>query len=62
MKYSYAFVILAAALLAGCVTTNSQGGKPLKQDDPKEAAAKYNIQLGTAYLQQGNYPLAREKI
>jgi type IV pilus assembly protein PilF len=61
MKYSYAFVALAA-LLAGCVTSNSEGGKPLKQDDPKEAAAKYNIQLGTAYLQQGNYSLAREKL
>jgi type IV pilus assembly protein PilF len=61
MKYSYAVVMLAA-LLVGCVTSNSEGGKPLKQDDPKEAAAKYNIQLGTAYLQQGNYSLAREKL
>ncbi|MEO8063870.1 MAG: type IV pilus biogenesis/stability protein PilW [Pseudomonadota bacterium] len=62
MKYSYSIVVLAAALLVGCVTSNSEGGKPLKQDDPKEAAAKYNIQLGTAYLQQGNYPLAKEKL
>ena len=29
------------------------------QDD---AAAKYNIQLGIAYLQQGNYALAKEKL
>ncbi len=43
MKYSYSIVVLAAALLIGCVTSNSEGGKPLKQDDPKEAAAKYNI-------------------
>jgi type IV pilus assembly protein PilF len=62
MKYSYSIVVLAAVLLAGCVTSNSEVRKPLKQDDPKEAAAKYNIQLGTAYLQQGNYPLAREKL
>ena len=62
MKYSYSIVVLAAVLLAGCVTSNSEVRKPLKQDEPKEAAAKYNIQLGTAYLQQGNYPLAREKL
>ena len=62
MKYSYSIVVLAAVFLAGCVTSNSEVRKPLKQDEPKEAAAKYNIQLGTAYLQQGNYPLAREKL
>jgi type IV pilus assembly protein PilF len=62
MKYPGYIAVLAAVLLVGCVTSNSEGGKPLKQDDPKEAAAKYNIQLGTAYLQQGNYPLAREKL
>jgi type IV pilus assembly protein PilF len=62
MKYTVSIVVLAAALLVGCVTSNSEGGKPLKQDQPKDAAAKYNIQLGTAYLQQGNYPLAKEKL
>jgi type IV pilus assembly protein PilF len=56
------FAGLLAVLLVGCITTNSEGGKPLRQDDPKEAAAKYNIQLGTAYLQQGNYALAKEKL
>jgi len=55
-------VVVAACGLAGCVTTDGAGGKPMKQDDPEEAAAKYNIQLGTAYLQQGNYSLAREKL
>src|SRR6188508_1240552 len=63
MRYSIGLLAGIAALgLAGCVTTDSSGGKPLKQDDPQEAAAKYNIQLGTAYLQQGNYALAREKL
>jgi type IV pilus assembly protein PilF len=53
---------LLLCVLAGCVTTNREGGKPLKDEDPKEAAAKYNVQLGTAYLQQGNYALAKEKL
>ncbi|MEO8016609.1 MAG: type IV pilus biogenesis/stability protein PilW [Pseudomonadota bacterium] len=52
--------ILAACLLVGCVA--SDGTKPRKQEDPTLAAAKYNIQLGTAYLRQENYPLAREKL
>ena len=52
--------VLFACLLVGCVS--SDGSKRLKREDPKESAAKTNIQLGVAYLQQGNYPLAREKL
>jgi type IV pilus assembly protein PilF len=52
----------AAASLAGCITRTKDGGKPLKQEDPEVQAAAYNVQLGTAYLQQGNYPVAREKL
>jgi type IV pilus assembly protein PilF len=52
------FVALLALL--GCVT--SDGHKEIRQEDPKVAAAKINIQLGTTYLQQGNYLLAREKL
>ena len=52
--------ILAASLLAGCVS--SDGTKALKREDPKETAAKTNIQLGIAYLQQGNFSVAREKL
>lgn len=51
----------AAGALTGCVTSDG-GRKPLKQESSDETAAKYNIQLGTAYLQQGNYPLAKEKL
>jgi type IV pilus assembly protein PilF len=51
---------LTVCLLVGCVADN--GRKPLKQEDPTEAAAKYNVQLGVHYLQQNNYPLAREKL
>ena len=53
---------LASGLVAGCVTNTKDGGKPLKQEDPEVQASAYNVQLGTAYLQQGNYSLAREKL
>ena len=48
------------SLMAGCVS--SDGSKPRKQEDPTDAAAKTNIQLGIAYLQQGQYAVAREKL
>ena len=51
---------VTVGLLAGCVSAD--GTKALKREDPTEAAAKTNIQLGLAYLQQGNYPLAKEKL
>jgi type IV pilus assembly protein PilF len=54
------FAGFIVCLLAGCVS--SDGSKPLKQEDPTLAAAKTNIQLGTAYLQQGNFPVAKEKL
>ena len=54
-------VLVLASLLAGCVS-GGDSRKPLKQEDPTYTAAKYNVQLGTAYLQQGNYTLAREKL
>jgi type IV pilus assembly protein PilF len=52
--------LFTAGLLAGCVSAD--GGPTIKQEDPTEAAAKTNIQLGVAYLKQGNYPLAKEKL
>ncbi len=55
-------LLLLCCMLAACVTTTMDGSKPLKDEDPQDAAAKYNIQLGTAYLQQGNYALAKEKL
>jgi type IV pilus assembly protein PilF len=54
--------LLAMTLLALSACVSSDGHKPLKQEHPDESAAKYNVQLGTAYLQQGNYSLAREKL
>jgi type IV pilus assembly protein PilF len=53
---------LACCLLAACVTSTKDGSKPLKSESADVQAAKYNIQLGTAYLQQGNYALAKEKL
>jgi type IV pilus assembly protein PilF len=47
---------LVAVSLAGCVS--SSGGQQLQ---PKEAA-RANLQLGAAYLRQGNLPLAKEKL
>ena len=52
--------VLSLCLLGACVS--SDGTKRLKREDPTTSAAKTNIQLGVAYLQQGNYPLAREKL
>ena len=41
MKYSTPWLFLVAAcMLAGCVTTDGQGGKPIKQEDPEQTAAK----------------------
>jgi type IV pilus assembly protein PilF len=46
-------------LLAGCVSTTTGGSE--RKENPKDAAA-YNVQLGIAYLKQGNVSAAREKI
>jgi type IV pilus assembly protein PilF len=52
--------LVALLVFTGCVS--SDGRKEIKQEDPRLAAAKLNIQLGTTYLQQGNFVLAREKL
>jgi type IV pilus assembly protein PilF len=48
---------IAAVLLAGCVTSQSNG----RAVDQKEAA-RANTQLGVAYLRQGNMAQAKEKL
>lgn len=53
-------VLLAViALAAGCASA-----PPTARDEPTrvQTAAAYNLQLGVAYLQQGNLPLAKEKL
>ncbi len=47
---------LALLALAGCTTTTS-GPKP-----SDTSAAEYNVQLGFAYIKQGNLALAKEKL
>jgi type IV pilus assembly protein PilF len=48
---------LVALVLVAC------GGTPRnKGEDPNITAARSNVQLGTAYLQQGNYTVARDKL
>src|SRR5688572_3602774 len=63
MSYSTVWwVAVVASALAGCVTTTSDGGTPLKSESSDVQASKYNIQLGTNYLQQGQFALAKEKL
>jgi type IV pilus assembly protein PilF len=47
---------LLAALLTACAST---GGE---KASPRDSAASYNSELGMAYLQQGNLPVAKEKL
>lgn len=50
---------VAAAVLCGCTTTgDTVGDRPV---DPKEAA-KANVSLGMAYMQNNNLVLAKEKL
>lgn len=52
-------VLLASALLAGCITTTS-GPQPLRES--AREAAQINLQLGIGYLRQDNLPAAQEKL
>lgn len=51
-----ALTVAAALALSGCIS--SSGGQVLQPKD----AARANLQLGVAYLKQGNLPLAKEKL
>jgi type IV pilus assembly protein PilF len=55
MKIS-TLLCLAVLVLAGCASTAN------KEEGPNVAAGRSNVQLGTAYLQQGNYAVAKEKL
>jgi type IV pilus assembly protein PilF len=49
----------AAVLLAGCA---SNGASPSTAADASHDAARANVSLGVAYMQQGNLLLAKEKL
>lgn len=51
------FLLIASALLAGCVTTSDT-----VSDASLREAARYNVQLGIEYLNQGRRELAMEKL
>ena len=51
-------VIVLGAIVAGCVST-VPGSGPMTRS---QTASSANLQLGLAYLQQGNLPLAKDKI
>jgi len=58
VKGRHVFAVLAPTLLlCACVTTGDTG---LKKSPTAAGAA--NVQLGAAYLQQGNLPVAKEKL
>ncbi len=52
--------IVAVALLVALLAACASGGSEFPRSS--ESAASYNVQLGYAYLQQGNLPLAKEKL
>lgn len=57
-------VIMAAVMLASVLGGCASSGAPPRAADPtrSETAAAYNLQLGVAYLQQGNLALAKDKL
>ena len=58
MSVRFIAAALACALcLCGCITTSNDTG-----GESTSAAGAANLQLGAAYLQQGNLPVAKEKL
>jgi type IV pilus assembly protein PilF len=55
-RLALAATLASVVLASGCVS--SAGGHTLNEKE----AAKANLQLGVAYLQQNNLPLAKEKL
>jgi type IV pilus assembly protein PilF len=52
--------VAVALVLGACVSTSTESHK--QKEKKREDAAQFNVQLGVAYLHQGNLPLAKEKL
>ena len=52
--------VTVALALGACVSTSADSFK--EKAKKRENAAEFNVQLGVAYLHQGNLPLAKEKL
>lgn len=59
MNLRLAACVLAFGLLASACTTD---GPPVQRQNSKHAAAEANLQLGVAYMQQGNFVVAKDKL
>ncbi len=57
MKYPTVLLSFVVIALAGCINSPKR-----KEEAPAITAARSNVQLGTAYLQQGNYTVAKDKL
>lgn len=55
-------LVLAAMLLAGCITTNEDGAVVQEQGPDMAEASRLNTQLGIDHLRRGRIDLALEKL
>ncbi len=63
MKRRFYLIALCSFLLCACETTHkTEEDIPSVKEYSKTDAATYNMQLGLAYLKQGNRPRAKKKI
>ncbi len=53
---------LLCAALSACASTGGDTGATGGPTTKSEAAARINLQLGVGYLQEGNLPIAKEKL
>jgi type IV pilus assembly protein PilF len=53
---------LAAATLAACLTVSCGTSPPRDPEASAQRLAEINLQLGVAYMQEGNYPVALDRL